>query len=100
MKETDKAKKILGNVEHWKAFWVNSGPIYKNLGEFSNKVGKLNAKQFEHHVQKEKNDFAKWIGEAVGDKVLAKKIRTLKTKRAIAQAAKQRVVALEKIAKK
>ncbi|MBI2663839.1 hypothetical protein HYX10_00670 [Candidatus Woesearchaeota archaeon] len=97
--KANEARKLLSNVEHWKAFWVNKGPIYRNIAEFGAKVGNLKPAQFAHHVNKSKNDFAKWVDEAIGDKVLAKRLRSLKTKQAIARVVSERVSALKKLAK-
>ncbi len=99
MKKSIDAKKLLGDVESEQSFWVNNGPIIRNLKEFAAAVRKLKPEQFMHHVNKEKNDFAKWVEEVIGDKMLAQKIKALKTKDSVAKAISQRVVALYKLAK-
>lgn len=95
----EEAKRMLSGVKPEKAFWINNGPIAKSLGEFAAALKKLSPVQLAHHVSKEKNDFAKWIDEVVGDKILAQRVRVLKTKEEITNAISQRIDALRKIAK-
>ncbi len=99
MKKKPDAKKILSTVQPDKAFWVNNGPILKSLEEFAAALKKLKPEQFLHHVNKQKNDFAKWISEVVGDTILAQRIRVLKTKEAMAKAVQQRISALKQLTK-
>lgn len=99
MKKKPDAKKILSAVQPDRAFWVNNGPIIKSLEEFAASVGKLKPEQFMHHVNRQKNDFARWISEVVGDSILAQRIRVLKTGEAMAKAARQRMDALKKLIK-
>ena len=60
---------------------------------------KKKPEQFLHHVNRQKNDFAKWISEVVGDAILAQRIRVLKTREAMAKAVQQRINALKQIVK-
>ncbi len=99
MKKKPDAKKILSAVQPDNAFWVNNGPILKSLDEFAAAVRKLKPEQFMHHVNGQKNDFAKWISEVIGDGILAQRIRVLKTGEAMAKAARQRIDALKKLVK-
>ena len=99
MKKKPDAKKILSAVQPEKAFWVNNGPVLKSLEEFAAALKKLKPEQFLHHVNKQKNDFAKWISEVVGDAILAQRIRVLKTREAMAKAVQQRINALKQIVK-
>ncbi len=99
MKKKPDAKKILSAVQPDKAFWVNNGPILKSLDEFFAALKNLKPEQFLHHVNRQKNDFAKWISEVVGDAILAQRIRALKTKDAMAKAVQQRINALKQLVK-
>ncbi len=97
MKKKPDAKKILSAVQPDKAFWVNNGPILKSLDEFAKALKNLKPEQFLHHVNKQKNDFAKWISDVVGDAILAQRIRALKTKEAMAKAVQQRINSLKNL---
>ncbi len=95
MKKKPDAKKILSAVQPDKAFWVNNGPILKSLDEFASALKNLKPEQFMHHVNRQKNDFAKWISEVVGDVILAQRIRVLKTKDEMAKVVQQRINSLK-----
>jgi|SRR3989338_147827 len=95
----DTAKKILSDAQPEKAFWINNGPVLKNLNELAASIKKMKAKQFMHHVNRDKNDFAKWVEEVVDDKILSQRIKLLKTKKAMAKAVSQRVSALKQFIK-
>lgn len=99
MKKKLDAKKILSAVQPDKAFWVNNGPVLKSLDEFAASLKNLKPEQFLLHVNRQKNDFAKWISEVVGDAILAQRIRVLKTKEAMAKAVRQRIDALKQLIK-
>jgi hypothetical protein len=58
-----------------KAFWVNNGPVLKNVGELPTALRRMSDKTFHHHVNKDKNDFAKWIQDVFGDARLADALR-------------------------
>ena len=92
------SKKMLSDVQPEKSFWVSNGPIIRNLKEAAAVIRKLSPEQFVHHVNHEKNDFAKWFEEVIGDKILAQRVRMMKTKDAIAKTVAQRIVALHKLA--
>ena len=62
-------------------FWAHGGHIFCNLAEFKNALEAMNDEAFAYHVNKDKNDLAKWVEEVLADKTLAKKLRTI-TKRA------------------
>lgn len=93
------AKKIVSDVLPEKSFWVNNGPVLKNLHELAAALKKLKPQQFTHHVNKERNDFAKWIEDVFGDRILAQRVRALKTKESAARAVLQRISALKGILK-
>lgn len=63
-----------------KCFWVNNGPILKNVAELPTTLRRMSDKTFQHHVNHQKNDFARWIKEVFGDARLADAIRKAKTK--------------------
>ncbi len=92
----DDAKRILSDCTPEKSFWVNNGPIIKNLNELSATIKSLSETQFSHHINKNKNDFSKWIGEVIGDEELAKAMSKAKTKMAATKKINERLEALKK----
>ena len=92
----DEAKNYLCDAASEKCFWVNNGPILKNLDEFANSLPQMNDECFQHHVNKDKNDFSNWINEVVGDKKLANDILSSKTKNSMAKKVNNRLNSLKK----
>jgi len=74
------AAKILSDVSSEKCFWANNGWIIKNLQEVPIALENMSDETFVYHVNGDKNDFARWVNDVVGDKVLAKSIGKVKKK--------------------
>ena len=97
--KSEEAKRILSNTPPDKAFWVNNGPVLKSIIELAAVAKKLTEQQFMHHVNKAKNDFAKWADEVVRDSELARQLRRVKTKDDLAKAVTGRLKQLQKMLK-
>ena len=65
------AKKILGEVDEERRFFVDDGRILSSLKNLWTAVDVMDEGCFRHHVNKEKNDFSTWIRECLGDVRLA-----------------------------
>ncbi len=72
-------------------FYFSSGESAGSLEEFLWKLKVLDNECFLHHVTTEKNDFAAWIGECVGDKVLGRRVGKLKDLDKIISAVEKKV---------
>lgn len=94
----EQARHLLRDVEPEKSFWLNCGPILRNLEGFSGVLENLDDERFGYHVNAEKNDFAKWIEEVVEDKKLAKEILKTKTRASMLKAVRSRISLLKKAA--
>ncbi len=64
-----------------KCFWVHEGPIVKNLKEMLAALKKMKRDTFKHHVNREKNDFSRWVSEVLGNKKLAEKLKKTRSKK-------------------
>jgi hypothetical protein len=95
----EQAKRALSNVAPEKSFWVNNGPVLRNIEELSKAIAGMPKETFKHHVNTEKNDFAAWIREVVGDDTLANALKKVKTKQTAIKKLKQRLATLKRIAK-
>ncbi len=95
---SEDAKRILGDVSAEKCFWINDGPILKNLSDLSMALKYLSESQFSHHLNREKNDFSKWIGDVIGDHELAVSIKNAKTKTAAIKKVNERLETLQRAA--
>tara|TARA_Y100000310_G_scaffold345591_1_gene467001 strand:- start:2253 stop:2555 length:303 start_codon:yes stop_codon:yes gene_type:complete len=92
------ARKILANCPPHESFWVNNGPIIKNLMELYRELKNMGEDTFRHHVNKEKNDFSKWIKDCLGDGSLATQIKKTKSKRIATGKVRTRLQQLKKVA--
>lgn len=90
------AKFFLRDIQPENSFWLNTGPTLKNLEELNNFLPNMSNEQFSYHLNKEKNDFAKWIDEVIGDKKLAKDLANVKTKVALQKIVAKRLAELKK----
>jgi hypothetical protein len=68
------AQKMLGEVPQDKAFWVTDGKIIKKLSDLETALKQMSDDTFRYHVNAEKNDFYKWVGEVIGDDRLAREL--------------------------
>ncbi|MEA2097790.1 MAG: DUF5752 family protein [Patescibacteria group bacterium] len=74
-----KEKPNLINAKDESCFWINNGPVLKNLKDLKESLLVMSKETFSHHVNKEKNDFADWIKEVLEDNTLANKLAKTKT---------------------
>ena len=63
------ANKFLSDARADWAFWFCDGSIARNIYELVNTIEVLEEKDFVYHVNEDhqKNDFAKWISEVLGN---------------------------------
>ena len=94
----EEARKILADVSPECCFWVNNGPVVKNLEELSNALPGIGNETFMHHVNKEKNDFSSWVRDILGDQMLADDLMKSKTKQSVINKVKQRLQVLKRSA--
>jgi hypothetical protein len=95
----EEAANLLKEVsEEWKAFWFNHGVVAKSLGELSAALADANDDEISHHANNERNDFATWTGEVLGDTALASKLRLLVTPDAMRRMVARRVTELTAVA--
>jgi|SRR3989344_3899526 len=67
--------KTLVTASKESCFWVNQGPVLKNLRELHDALkSDITDTQYKYHVGKGKNDFANWVSEVLGDKECAAKL--------------------------
>jgi hypothetical protein len=92
----DEASRILADVRAEQSFWVNDGPIIRNIHEMVGVLANLNEGTFRHHVNQDKNDIANWVRDVLGDEMLANSLIKIKSKEKILKAMRERVKYLEK----
>lgn len=87
---------ILRDVDPDKAFYFRNGGRARNLYELSQGINALNEDDFKHHCNLDHDDFANWIGGAIGDISLSQKLRYIKDKEKCLKIINNRIKALEK----
>jgi len=92
----DVARVYLRDVEPmWKAFWFHMHSVAKNLEEFAAGLGAVSDDIYAYHASGQKNDFAAWVQEVIGDSLLARRLSALNDQKAAAAAVRQRVEQLK-----
>lgn len=71
------------NVPPEHVFWVKGGTPIKNLHELVKELQNMNEETFKHHVNDQKNDFARWVKDIVQDDLLAARLKNIKDKKAM-----------------
>jgi len=95
-KSSGKKKKMLVNASEDKVFWVNGGPVLKNLADLEKELTSMSFETFHYHVNPYKNDFANWANDVLGEHALAKELRKLKTRKSMARYVKSRIKQIKK----
>lgn len=73
-------KKFLRNVSPEYSLWIINGVIVKSLRELLKELKKMNDDVFRYHVNKERNDFYKWVKEVIGDIPLSRDVKKARNK--------------------
>ena len=92
----EEARKYLGDAAPELCFWVNNGPILKNMGELAGFLPEISDETFRHHVNAEKNDFSSWVKDVIGDQKLANDILSSRNKDSIVKKIRNRLNSLKK----
>lgn len=92
----EEAQRYLGNAAPEQCFWVNNGPILKNLEDLSNFLQEMSSEIYNHHVNGEKNDFSRWINDVIGDAKLANDLLSSKNKESAVKKIRSRLNSLKK----
>ena len=94
----EEAKRILSDVNPEHHFWVNNGPVLKNLEELYKALSKMKKETYVHHVNNDKNDFSNWVRDITGDEKLAENLLKTKSKKDTVAIVRQRLQYLKKSA--
>ena len=92
----EEAAKYLCNAAPEHCFWVNNGPILKNVEELADALESISEDSYSYHANKDKNDFSKWIGEVIGDSRLANDLLSSKNKGSALNKIRARLNSLKK----
>lgn len=88
-KKTEKLELV--QADENSSFWVNNGPILKNIKDLTDALKNISEEQFAYHANAEKNDFAAWAKNVLKDDVLARSLAKSKTLKAAIKAVENRL---------
>ncbi len=71
------------------SFWVADGNILNSLVALNEALLVMNPKTFTHHVTKDKNDFAEWVSDVLGDTACSAELKKAKTAKSAAAIVKK-----------
>ncbi|MFN2224210.1 MAG: hypothetical protein ACK2UH_16765 [Candidatus Promineifilaceae bacterium] len=80
----------------WKGFWFHMHSMARNLSEFAEGVQDITDEVYNYHNSGQKQDFAAWVQEVVGDSMLARKLLAVSNKEEAAKVVQERVAELKK----
>jgi hypothetical protein len=93
-RRTKPGPRALVNAPPERCFWVNFGPVLKNLRELRDALAdSISDSQFAHHVGSGKNDFASWVERVLDDPACARALRRAKTRVAALRAVEANLAA-------
>lgn len=85
------AKRILSHVPGDKKFFCMDGTYLSSIEELSSYLKKVKAEVYKNHVNAEKNDFANWIYDVIGDVELANDLRKAKNRKDFRETLRNRI---------
>jgi len=78
-------------MDESKFFYVCDGQILKSVEDLAGSLKHdMSDEVFNSHCNAEKNDFANWITEVIGDKKLSKNISRIKTRKGMLKKIKKK----------
>ena len=96
METKDEAKRYLCDAAPEQCFWVNNGPVLKNMEELADALQQMNDETYTYHANKEKNDFSRWITDIFQDQKLANDLLSSRNKESAVKKLKSRISSLKK----
>lgn len=92
-------EKVLSDCRPDTAFWTCHGKIIRNIYELADSIDSMNDPSFMYHVNddNQKNDFAKWISEALEDGELGHSLKKIRDKGDYVRIIRERIKELESV---
>ena len=96
MATKEEAARYLCDAAPEQCFWVNNGPILKNMEELASAIESISDDAYHYHANNDKNDFSKWVSEIIGDQKLANDLLSSKNRESAVKKVKARLNSLKK----
>lgn len=91
IRNKDDAQRVLRHVPEEKRFYCHDGRILNNIYELKIALEDMHSDTYNHHVNEEKNDFARWVREVLIDDKLAHDLMKCADSKAAAQIVAARI---------
>jgi hypothetical protein len=96
MNSLEDIKHILHDVKPENAFWLNNGPVVRNIYELLQALQQVDKSVFSYHVNPAKNDISNWIRSMLKDPLLADDLLKTTDKGKTIKKIKKRISQIEK----
>ena len=90
------ASKFLAKVPDDNVFWCHDSCVMKDMSELAQALNKMTDETYNYHANTEKNDFANWVSDVIGDKELAGNLRKATNRVQAAKLVSNRIAYLNK----
>jgi len=91
IRNKEDAQRVMRHVPDVKRFYCHDGEILNNIYDLKTALGKMHAATYRHHVTDEKNDFARWVREVLGDDKLSHDMERSQNQKEAAAAVSERI---------
>ena len=91
------SKKYLAKVPDNMVFWCHDGQVFNDIEDLIEGFDVMSDDIFEYHANEDKNDFACWIMDVIGDETLSKDIKKARNKSEAKKVTQQRYSDLTKL---
>ena len=95
IRKKEDAQRVLRHVPDVKRFYCHDGEILNNLYDLKTALGRMHGTTYRHHVTEEKNDFARWVHEVLGDDKLAHDLANCQNQKEAAGIVAERIAWLQ-----
>ena len=75
------------NSQHY--FYLHNGTPLKSIAELIDELVHMDQIVFNHHIDKQKNDFANWLRDVFGQKELARRINLTRSPKGMLKSIKK-----------
>jgi hypothetical protein len=93
----NKARQFVADVQCEKVFWSHDGRTFKNMQELALGLISMDDETYMYHANNNKNDFAHWVKEVIGDRETARELETAMSRTEASEKVTNRITYLNSI---
>ena len=91
------AEQFLNRIPDQFIFHCNDGTKLGSLQDLHDALVIMRQDTFYHHITPERNDFSTWVHDVIGDKELAKQLRSIREQQAMTRVLEDKIIKLKKV---